>query len=77
MLHLMEKAGRITGFPVSQVTILTDTTKPQNNLKLTSSNIIAISKLKEIAAFKPLIKDTSYHYSYGQLQVMPLLYCRN
>lgn len=71
MLHLMEKAGRITGFPVSQVTILTDTTKPQNNLKLTSSNIIAISKLKEIAAFKPLIKDTSYHYSYGQLQVMP------
>ncbi|WBA56361.1 cellulose biosynthesis cyclic di-GMP-binding regulatory protein BcsB [Providencia sp. 21OH12SH02B-Prov] len=68
MLQLMEKSGRITGFPVSHLTILSDTQKSHSKLK--NSNIIVIAKIKDIPAVTSLMKGTSYHYSNGNLNII-------
>lgn len=69
LLNLMEQSGRITGFPVRNLTLLSRFEKIQSNEKLKSSNIIVISKLKDLAALHPLIANTSYHYNKGNLQI--------
>ncbi|MFY3771661.1 Cellulose synthase 1 [Providencia manganoxydans] len=69
LLNLMEHSGRITGFPVRNLTLFNHFEKIQSNSKLKSSNIIIINKLKDFSAIQPLLSDTPYHYNQGNLQI--------